>query len=421
MSTELHDNAASHGDLSTSAKPAELTLTTRDDLSLTARSLQKLIKPFRPRLVAPPRKPFPAGSPRVTPIPDSVTRKCHVTEQFLDGVYTYALSSKSLQADASQATHHVYYFAGGGFQMPPSSDHWKMVAEISKRFGDIGGATQIHVVSYPLAPKNPAAESLRILRLWLESVLAQASYEGQTIALAGDSSGGNIACTLAVAAAGGWLSSLEHHENAAPGGGINSKPATEATSQEQAQSINALTMGASKHVAALKNVLLLSPAADMRNGNPDINEVSRLDPILTPNFTGTVAEIWCGALDATSHPSAIRSLTVRSAPKRPAELQDTDPRVSPVLADLRGLAKHRIRVDGLIGGRDVLSPDATILAKKLREAGVLGEWQVWIHMMHCWPLTWWAKVPESIESLEWMVKRLGGAAALTASVPDIAG
>lgn len=412
---------ANNAALEARPEAATLTVTTHTSFSLTAKSLQKLIKPFRPRLVAPPRDPFPAGSPRITPIPEKLTSKCHVEEQHTEGVYTYALRPKSGGAKASHARHHVYYFAGGGFQMPPSSDHWKMLAEMSKRFGHLGGATQLHVVSYPLAPSSPAAESLRILRLWLETVLARASDEGSTIALAGDSSGGNIALTLAVAATGGWLGSFADDENAAPGDGLSASPVLADPKDQQSPSLTPLTMGRSAHVSALKHVLLLCPAADMRNVNPDTDEVNRVDPILTSSFTGTVSEIWCGALDGTAHPSTLRSLTVRTAPGRSAQLQDTDPRVSPVLADLHGLAEHGVRVDGLIGGHDVLSPDAKVLADKLQAAAVHGEWQIWTHMMHCWPLTWWARVPEAVESLDWMVTRLVNGAVATPSVPDAAG
>lgn len=410
-------HAALETDLSLSPKPSALTLTTHASFSLTAKSLQKLIKPFRPRLVAPPRDPFPAGSPRITPIPEKLTRKCHVDEQTIEGVYTYALRPRSVRAKASPAKHHVYYFAGGGFQMPPSSDHWKMLAEMSKRLGHLGGATQLHLVSYPLAPSNPAADSLRILRLWLENVLSRASDEGSTIALAGDSSGGNIALTLAIAATGGWLGSFAQDENAAPGDGLPTSAVLADSDEKQSHSLTPLTMGKSSHVAALKHVLLLCPAADMRNGNPEIDEVNRVDPILTSNFTGTVAKIWCGTLDGTAHPSTLRSLTVRTAPGRSPQLKDTDPRVSPVLANLRGLSDHGVRVDGLIGGHDVLSPDAKVLVEKLQAAAVHGEWQIWTHMMHCWPLTWWAHVPESMEALDWMVRRLVVGAATSPSVP----
>jgi len=374
--------------------------TTRNDFSLFSRSLQRLIKPFRPRLVAPPRKAFPAGSPRIHPIPDSLTSKCIVHEEKIRDVWSYALTDKANARDSAKFEHHVYYFSGGGFQNVPSSDHWKLHAEISRR---LGAEAQLHVVSYPLAPESPAADSLRILRLWLEEILSQAIDNGSSVALAGDSSGGNIAITLAIAACGGWHGLANDRESISPGSDFPDRPPGHEAASDA--SGDPLTMGRSKNVAALRNVFLLCPAVDMRNSNPEMQQVGRTDPILTPAFTGTVAQVWCGSQQSTSHPSAVRTLSVRTAPGRPAQLEDTDARVSPVLASLDGLAECKLRVDGLIGGHDTLSPDAKIFVAKLQDAGVEGEWQLWERMMHCWPLTWWAHVTESLEALDFMVHK----------------
>src|SRR5688572_9931640 len=136
-----------------------LTISRRSDISRGLRSLQHFPRPLRPH-VAKRRKTEPAGSQKRSP-PDKVTKQCRVTEKQVDGIWLYELVSlEQVKTTDEGPVRRVYYFAGGGWQMPPSRNHWSLVAELSHRLPD----TIFTVVSYPLAPKSPASESLPQLR-----------------------------------------------------------------------------------------------------------------------------------------------------------------------------------------------------------------------------------------------------------------
>ncbi len=63
----------------------------------------------------------------------------------------------------------------------------------------------------------------------------------------------------------------------------------------------------------------------------------------------------------------------------------SDPRLSPILADLELLTRANIKVDGVIAGHDVLGPGAILFRKKFQECGVNGDWLEWEKQMHCFP------------------------------------
>ena len=92
------------------------------------------------------------------------------------------------------------------------------------------GSYNVVVVSYPLAPKSPASESLPILQAWLRAIMTQAIQENRNVTLMGDSAGGNMALSLAF----WWAGQPEAQQSTSP----------------------------------LKNVFAISPAVDMRNENP---------------------------------------------------------------------------------------------------------------------------------------------------------
>lgn len=219
-------------------------LTSETDLSLLYRVLRTLIRPIRPHLVRP-GKPLPAGSPKLQP----VKVHCQIEEHVFEDVYQYHFLPTIKPKEAVR--HNLYYFAGGGFQMGPSKEHWKLCAELCERLKDF---YSIIVVSYPLAPNSPAAKSLPILHKWLRATMTKASEDNQSVTLMGDSAGGNIALTLAI-----WWARQAQTE------GLRSP---------------------------LKNVLAISPAVDMRNENPEILQADKHDPVLSVALTTDVANKW---------------------------------------------------------------------------------------------------------------------------------
>ena len=229
-------------------------VTPRDDLSLLYRLLRTFIRPFRPRLASP-GKPIPAGSPKLSP----PSTKCTVRERLSGGLYLYDFMADSSSCTTTEETrlskiHHLFYFAGGGFQSP-TSDHWKFCTALCMQLVNV---YHIILVSYPLAPNSPAPQSLPMLHKWLRSTAADAAVNDYGVTLMGDSSGGNIALSL-----GFWWAS------------------------------NVLDPTAR---STLKNLFAICPATDLRNENPDIAECARHDPVLTVKMSSDVGKAWAGSL-----------------------------------------------------------------------------------------------------------------------------
>ncbi|KAK5361735.1 hypothetical protein LTR20_009315 [Exophiala xenobiotica] len=344
---------------------SSMELTTRTDLSLLYRVLRTQIRPLRPRLVKP-GKEAPPGSQRLKPpAAQKFKRGCEVLESQREDVweYTFRHTSQSHQGDLNtqekinrrKTPYRVYYFCGGGFQSPPSSEHWLFLTKLAKDLARQGQEAKkrhrevvITVVSHPLAPASPAAETLPILRRWLTSTLDDASREGETVTLAGDSSGGNIALSLGL-----WA--VQHYYL---------PPPTTTTTISTA--------------SPLVSVLVICPAVDLRNINPGIAEADRHDPVLTVGLTSQVAQAWTGNV-ASKH--------TKTAPRRLVDLEDPD--VSPLLNEdvvFEEVKDQGVSIHGVVGTHDVLAPDALELMRKCERLGVKGKWLVWEGQMHCFPL-----------------------------------
>lgn len=308
-------------------------LTTRDDLSLLYRLLRALIRPLRPRLVGL-QAPQPAGSPKLRP----PKTKTAIRERHVEGMYVYDFGTPD---HISSTRHQLFYFAGGGFQSPPSSEHWKFCAELSNR---LQGIYQVTLVSYPLAPKSPAAESLRLLQNWLRAVGMDAACKGDSVTLMGDSAGGNIAITLGL----WWAEHIREH---------------------QIRSV-------------VKNVFAISPPTDLRTNNPAIAEADKHDPVLTAKLSADVGKAWAAGM-RLDHPD-----------------------ISPLFADLTLLRHADVKVHGVVGTYDVLAPDAIKFREACNEAGVSGQWLEWKGQMHCFPLTFSYGLSEGKQSKEWIVEVL---------------
>lgn len=201
---------------------------------------------------------------------------------------------------------------------------------------------EINLVSYPLAPNSPASHSLPHLERLYDALVRQARDENFRITLFGDSSGGNIVLVLGLYAASKYLNN--------PSG-----------------------------PCPVESVMAMCPATDLRNENSDIDVVDRHDPILSRKTTTEVAHGWAG------------------------ELSLSDPRVSPIFADLSIYQKAGIKVDGITAGYDVLTPDAILFRNKLGESGVQGDWLEWEKQMHCFPLLFSFDVREGLAGKDWIL------------------
>jgi acetyl esterase/lipase len=238
--------------------------------------------------------------------------------------------------------NNLYYFAGGGFRGAPTKEHWLLCAELCRSLPDY----QVHLISYPLAPNNPASESIPHLEKLYRTLAKQSVEQRSRITLMGDSAGGNIALVL------GLYAASEH-----------------------------LREGGTR-VCPVRSVFVISPAVDYRNENPAIDEMDPHDPILSRKTIQEVSDTWKGAWSVE------------------------DPRVSPTLADISVLQQANIKVDGVLGMYDVLAPDAVLFRDKLAEVGVVGQWLDWDKQMHCFPILFSHHVKEAVEAKDWVVNVL---------------
>ncbi|KAL8969061.1 MAG: hypothetical protein Q9183_002171 [Haloplaca sp. 2 TL-2023] len=292
--------------------------------------LQLPIKPFG-TFLGKPGKPLPAGSPRLTPHP-TAEASCNISERQVDGIWIYDLSAH----EGARNPKRIYYFAGGGFQMPPSPQHWKFCADLCHQLSN----TTVSLISCPLAPNSPAPETLPLLVELYYLLMEAATESGERVTFMGDSTGANLALSVPLCAMEG------------------------------------------KEGISLESIFLISPVVDLRNINADMKSVAKKDPIQSMSYVNDVAEKW-----AASWPRE-------------------DPGLSPLLADLSALRENNVKVHGVTGGFDLMTPDATLFQQRCKDSGVDGEWLEWDKQMHCFPLGWIYQHPESVESKDWIIKVL---------------
>ena len=116
----------------------------------------------------------------------------------------------------------------------------------------------------------------------------------------------------------------------------------------------------------------MSPPTGLRNQSPDIDVIDNGDPILGRNVIEEAVNGWKG------------------------KWQLSDPRISPLLADLSGFRLAKMKVDGVVGKTNVLAPAAILFRKRLSEFGFAGDWLEWEKQMHCFPLLFSHHVSEGV-------------------------
>lgn len=325
-------------------QPPSIQITRRQDKSLMMTIVHKLLKPFGGRLIKPP-KDWPQGSQKLTP-PSGAKKRANITERKVQDIYIYDITSHHAprttgKGKGGSGRRRIYYLPGGGWRMPPSGDHWCFVAELAKRLPD----TTISMISYPLAPKSPAPESFPQLIGLFKSLLQASRDQNEHVVLGGDSSGGNLALALPLAAL---------HEDG--------------------------------DAALLPHAIFaMSPSTDLRRTNPDIEKTEKLDPILRVPFIRMTAFDWC------------------------ADWPREDFRVSPLLAKdelFLQLKARGVAINGVTGTWDILAPDAVLFRDRIAELEIKGQWLDWDRQMHVFPLAFKYKLRESKQGLDWVTKVL---------------
>ena len=311
--------------------------------------MQTLIKPLRPRL-AESSKTVDELHPRLT-APTNLYKTCDVQEQQVGDLYVYNITRKrnaavGVTAETSLAgviKNRIIYFAGGGWQQPPTDAHWRtlgnmITAELGDQRPEVGDLA-VSVVSYPLAPKNPAKVSFPKSACTYAELMRNAHRNGERVVVMGDSAGGNLAAAIVLDAL------AQAVDDADP-------------------------------VPAPSAMFLLSPSVDLTRSNPDMETTAKLDPLLTSAATTKTAAAWIGVSSSTD-------LTNQG------EWAAQDPRLSPLLTPANTLALLRasnVAVHGLVGTYDMLTPDALKFRDRCADVGVRGQWLVAEGQMHCFLL-----------------------------------
>lgn len=340
------------------ASTPSCTIDHRTSRTIITSALYQSLKPFGSYLVKP-GDPAPAGSIPLD-VDKAVYEHCDVHERTVENIRIYDITPRSMEqqhatsiANISSSTRkrkQIYYFAGGGWQNQATTQHWTLCSHIAVELTSQGYPTVVSVVSYPLAPNSPSAVAFPQLEKLYHALLpASLSNTGNNtdteIVFAGDSAGGNIALALPLHI-------------------LSKDPSARAPD----------------------SLMLMSPAVDLRNSNPEMAVVEKHDPMLSVQFVNETAAAWCGK-----------------------DMDPSDPRVSPLLGDVTVLAKRGVRVNGVIAGYDVLAPDCVLFVKKCEEAGVRGQWLHWDKQMHCFPLAYKYKfLKEALDAVEWMIEVFKG-------------
>jgi acetyl esterase/lipase len=297
----------------------------------------------------------PAGSQKLSP-PDKVSKRCRITERQVDGIWLYELVSLDQTKTTKEGPlRRIYYFGGGGWQMPPSGDHWSFIAELAHRLSD----TVFTVVSYPLAPKSPASESLPQLRKLYQTIMNDPEMANDRIIFSGDSAGGNVAIALVM-----WA--------------LTDK----AEGKDSSRTPDA--------------IVGICPSTDLRHLDLKIADTAHDDPMLTLEFIQSTAKAWADGQDE------IPSLAP-AGPEGYKAWSMSDPRVSPALADVSLLMRYNVKVHGITGTHDILAPEAMAFRDRCAEVGVEGQWLEWERQMHCFPLTFAYGLKEAKEAVTWIV------------------
>lgn len=114
-----------------------------------------------------------------------------------------------------------------------------------------------------------------------------------------------------------------------------------------------------KRLPQPKNIILLSPWVDITLSNPGIKCIEKHDPILSARGLRIYGKLYAG------------------------DLNPKDPRVSPLYADLRGLADMTI----FAGTHDILHLDARAFCDRAQAQGVKVEYHEYPKMIHTFTLS----------------------------------
>lgn len=130
------------------------------------------------------------------------------------------------------------------------------------------------------------------------------------------------------------------------------------------------------------NLMLTASVVDLRFTNSRIQQVEKYDVVLRLPIKIKTAKYWADSWDLP------------------------DSRLSPLLTDLSILRGRHVKIHGVTGGYDLLTPDALLFRQRCEAARICGEWLEWEKQMHCFPIAFAYDLPKSVKGKDWITKVL---------------
>jgi epsilon-lactone hydrolase len=234
--------------------------------------------------------------------PAEISKVCNVEKRQVNGRHVFTLTPKNHKSDV-----HILYLHGGAYVQNFVRQHWRFLAILVEHTH-----CTITAPDYPLAPEHTYVDAFEmVIPLCKEIILRRA---GTTI-LMGDSAGGGF--TLA-------LAQRLKHEN----------------------------------IEQPDKIILLSPWLDVTLTNPEIKEISPLDPFLSVIGLRKAGLCYAGNSDPENF------------------------MVSPIYGSLEHLGSISI----FIGSKDILVADARKIVRQAHQKGISINYREYPDMVHVWML-----------------------------------
>lgn len=235
--------------------------------------------------------------------PKIIKRRFNIVKNKLNG-YSYYV----MKPFESISEKHILYLHGGGYVYEINSIQWNFLAKVSKALN-----CTITIPIYPLLPDHKGKEIFNmIVPLYIKMI---SEVKPENIVIMGDSAGGGMSLALS-------------------------------------------ELLRKKQLPQPSNIILISPALDMSFTNDQINEVTKLDPMLALPSLVEIGKFYGG----------------EKGPKHYL--------VSPIYGDFNGLGKISV----FTGTNDVLYPDAKKFKNMAEEKGIKINYYEYPSMIHIWPL-----------------------------------
>ena len=224
---------------------------------------------------------------------------------------------------ARAVPRRALYLHGGAYVFEIARQHWQLVARLA-----VSTATSFTVPIYPLAPAATASTIVRVATDLAETLVAEVGAD--RVSILGDSAGGGMALAVAM--------QLRDRARRDRVEGVEPRQLDSHGSQPR--------------------TILISPWLDISGTDPQLAVIAPRDPWLAVPGSHAAGAVYRGELD------------------------EDDPRVSPIHGDLTGLGP----ITMLSGTRDILNADATRLVTRARSENIPLDYHEVPEMIHVWPL-----------------------------------